>query len=511
MRVRITILVLTLALLAAGRPAAAVPPMAPWPSACTSPSSPAGSIPARPKALITPFMVLYSDPRCPGEAHAGRASYTPSLAESWTLAKDGVTYEFVLRKNAKFHNGDPVTAEDVKFTFERYRGSGAKLLKDEVKEVQIAAPNRVRIVLKEPWPDFMAFYGTSATGAELDRAEEVHREGRRGRVQEGPDGRGAVQVRVVQSRRGAGARGLPRVLAEGAPGEAPRHALHPRREHARRRGEDGRGGHRLPLRGRAGRGAARARPASRSSAPLLYGVYWLDFLDQWDPKSPWHDRRVRLAASHAIDRQAINQVEMLGPRQGHRLLRAAGVRVRAEDRRPAYDPEARQAAPGRGRATRTASKRAISRRCRPTPHSARRWRAISRRSGSGAACAPWSAPPSWPPGARRSSTGSSSAPPAPPATPPRGWSPSSPRPASTPTACCREIDDLFRSRRRSWTERSARRCSTRSSRSSPISVLAAPIFQQAFIWRRGPRVAETGAGLIQGFPYSAPGEDLRLK
>src|SRR5262249_20699904 len=34
--------------------------------------------------------------------------------------------------------------------------------------------------------------------------------------------------------------------------------------------------------------------------------------DQWDPKSPWHDRRVRLAAHHAVDRQAINQAETLG-------------------------------------------------------------------------------------------------------------------------------------------------------------------------------------------------------
>src|SRR5207253_6616236 len=42
------------------------------------------------------------------------------------------------------------------------------------------------------------------------------------------------------------------------------------------------------------------------------GVFWLDFPDQWDPKSPWHDRRVRLAASFAIDRQAINQAETLG-------------------------------------------------------------------------------------------------------------------------------------------------------------------------------------------------------
>ncbi len=48
------------------------------------------------------------------------------------------------------------------------------------------------------------------------------------------------------------------------------------------------------------------------AAPLLYGIYWLDFLERWDPKSPWNDRRVRLAASLAIDRDAINQAEMLG-------------------------------------------------------------------------------------------------------------------------------------------------------------------------------------------------------
>jgi len=53
-------------------------------------------------------------------------------------------------------------------------------------------------------------------------------------------------------------------------------------------------------------------PGMRIQAPLLYGVYWLDFLDQWDPKSPWHDKRVRQAASLAIDRNAINQAEMLG-------------------------------------------------------------------------------------------------------------------------------------------------------------------------------------------------------
>src|SRR4030095_11768966 len=78
--------------------------------------------------------------------------------------KDGLLYEFVLRKGVRFHNGDPVTAEDVKFSFERYRGSGARLMKERVREVQVVDPGRVRFHLKEPWPDFMTYYGTTASG-----------------------------------------------------------------------------------------------------------------------------------------------------------------------------------------------------------------------------------------------------------------------------------------------------------------------------------------------------------
>jgi peptide/nickel transport system substrate-binding protein len=42
------------------------------------------------------------------------------------------------------------------------------------------------------------------------------------------------------------------------------------------------------------------------------GTFWLQFLEQWDPKSPWHDPRVRLAASYAIDRQALSEAETMG-------------------------------------------------------------------------------------------------------------------------------------------------------------------------------------------------------
>jgi peptide/nickel transport system substrate-binding protein len=89
----------------------------------------------------------------------------PSLAESWTASPDGLTYEFRLRKGATFHNGDPVTADDVKFTFERYKGLSAAQLKERVRAIEVVDPERIRFQLKQPWPDFLAFYGTLATGA----------------------------------------------------------------------------------------------------------------------------------------------------------------------------------------------------------------------------------------------------------------------------------------------------------------------------------------------------------
>jgi peptide/nickel transport system substrate-binding protein len=45
---------------------------------------------------------------------------------------------------------------------------------------------------------------------------------------------------------------------------------------------------------------------------LIPGNEWGVFVDMYDPKSPWHDKRVRLAANHAINREAINEAETLG-------------------------------------------------------------------------------------------------------------------------------------------------------------------------------------------------------
>src|SRR5262249_46127418 len=56
----------------------------------------------------------------------------------------------------------------------------------------------------------------------------------------------------------------------------------------------------------------RRTPGLKLSAVRTNGVFFLDFPEQWDPKSSWHDQRVRLAASLAIDRKALNEAEMLG-------------------------------------------------------------------------------------------------------------------------------------------------------------------------------------------------------
>ena len=105
--------------------------------------------PAEGESTITPYLLLYAIHDGLLKPMPGQGS-APSLAESWSMAKDGLSADFTLRAGARFHNGDPVTAEDVKFSFERYRGGAAKILKDTVKEIQTPAPNRVRFVFREP-------------------------------------------------------------------------------------------------------------------------------------------------------------------------------------------------------------------------------------------------------------------------------------------------------------------------------------------------------------------------
>jgi peptide/nickel transport system substrate-binding protein len=120
--------------------------------------------PAETTGIATPCVFLYALHDALLKPLPGN-DMAPCLAESWTESPDGLVYEFKLCEGLQFHNGDPFTAEDVKFSFERYKGTSAKLLRDTVKVVEILAPHRLRFVLQAPWPDFLSFYATPATGA----------------------------------------------------------------------------------------------------------------------------------------------------------------------------------------------------------------------------------------------------------------------------------------------------------------------------------------------------------
>src|SRR6185503_14121979 len=165
MRRSISLLVLSI-VLAAAPPAGAAPdvPAGQMTWAAHITLAPTWFDPAETPGIGTPYMVLYALHDALVKPMPGNAM-APSLAESWSLSKDGLVYEFVLRQGAKFHNGDPVTADDVKFSFERYRGAAAKAMKDRMAAVEVADPLRIRFRLKAPWPDFMTYYGSLATGA----------------------------------------------------------------------------------------------------------------------------------------------------------------------------------------------------------------------------------------------------------------------------------------------------------------------------------------------------------
>jgi peptide/nickel transport system substrate-binding protein len=107
--------------------------------------SPVWFDPGEVSGQLTPFWILYALHDALVKPMPG-SLMSPSLAESWTVSADQKTYEFKLREGVKFHNGDPFTAEDVKFS---HRTKGARFLRRRCGRL----PNvRVRFHLHEPFP-----------------------------------------------------------------------------------------------------------------------------------------------------------------------------------------------------------------------------------------------------------------------------------------------------------------------------------------------------------------------
>jgi peptide/nickel transport system substrate-binding protein len=266
--------------------------------------------PAETTGIATPFVFLYALHDALIKPLPGN-DMAPCLAESWTESPDGLVYEFKLRQGLTFHNGEPLTAEDVEYSFRRYKGTSAKMLHERVKAVEVIDPQRVRFVLHAPWPDFLTFYATPATGAAWivpkKYLEQVGDDGfKRQPVGLGPYRfvRSDPGVELVLEANGRYWRKIPsvkRIIFKGVPERPTRLAM-------LKTGEADIAY--LMIGDEAA--AVKADPKLRLASVIPPAVWYLEFPEQWDPKSPWHDRRVRLAANLAIDKQAINEVERMG-------------------------------------------------------------------------------------------------------------------------------------------------------------------------------------------------------
>jgi len=266
--------------------------------------------PAETEGSISPFLTLYA-------IHDALLKPMPSgpsansLAESWTVSPNGLVYDFTLRANARFHNGERVTAEDVKFSFERYRGANATTFKERVHEVRVLDARRIQFHLREPWSDFITFYGTTASSAgwvvPKKYVEQVGEDG----FKKAPVGAGPYKV--VSFTPGVELQleafdgywrktpAVKKLIFRSLPDETTRAA-------ALKRGDVDVA---YFLNGPIAE-EVRRTPGLRLMAVRSNTVFFLDFRGQWEAGSPWQDPRVRMAASLAIDRKAMNDAEQLG-------------------------------------------------------------------------------------------------------------------------------------------------------------------------------------------------------
>ena len=265
--------------------------------------------PADTQAVVTPFMVLYALHDGMVKAMPGTLQ-APCLAESWQMSEDGTAWDFTIRDGAKFHNGAPVTAEDIKFSFERYRGANQGPLKERVAAIEIPNARHVRFRLHKPWPDFLTFY-SSASGAgwivPKKYVEEVGDEGFR----KAPVGAGPYKfvsftpgVELVLEAFDGYWRKVPnvkRLVMKVIPDESTRLAA--------LKGEEVDIAY--SIRGELAAELERM-PGLSIQSVVLQAPNWIYFPEQFDPKSPWHKLQVRQAANLALDREGMSKALFLG-------------------------------------------------------------------------------------------------------------------------------------------------------------------------------------------------------
>ena len=244
---------------------------------------------------------------------------------------------------------------------------------------------------------------------------------------------------------------------------------------------------------------------------VIQAPLWVAMLDQWDPKSPWHDRRVRLAANLAIDRKAINQAITLGhSRLTYSIIPSTSTSTGS--RRPtALRSGAGQEAPGRGGLPQRLRRRRLlpaTSRTRTSQEAIAnylqqvgiRTKLISRERASH-----WSTytDKKYKNLAYTASGAFGNA-----ATRLEAYVVTG---GAYVYGSYPDIDSLFKDQAAELDRKKREALLHRIQQLMTEKVMSIPMWELAFINGYGPRVQESGLALIPGHAYSAPYEDVKLK
>lgn len=84
--------------------------------------------------------------------------WEPGLAKEWTISKDGKSFEFTLRDGVKWHDGKPLTIQDVKFSFDAimdpkdtYKTAHLKPYFENIKSAEVTGPNKIKFTVGTPY------------------------------------------------------------------------------------------------------------------------------------------------------------------------------------------------------------------------------------------------------------------------------------------------------------------------------------------------------------------------
>jgi len=239
----------------------------------------------------------------PGTLHA------PCLAESWTVSQDHKTYEFKLRRDVKFHNGDPLTADDVVFSFQRYKGGAAKVIQSKIEKLEAVNPYLFRVRFKEPFLDFLDYLLPGPGGSTIGWIVPKKYIEKVGDAEYKRHPVGCGPYKFVRFENGLNLVGeafdgfwrktpkIKRLEFQTIPEISTRYSMV-------KRGEVDLALAMVDLY------YARVKKDSdlRMVTALSPNGWFIYMASQWDPKSPWSDPRVRQAASLAIDRKTMADI-----------------------------------------------------------------------------------------------------------------------------------------------------------------------------------------------------------